>query len=46
MDPYYFLNNFNIKENENDLELYDILNMSQCGSWNLGDENCINSKHL
>ena len=35
MDPYYFLNNINI--NDDDISLHDILDIGYDGSWFLGD---------
>tara|TARA_B100000073_G_C23483711_1_gene472640 strand:- start:38 stop:406 length:369 start_codon:yes stop_codon:yes gene_type:complete len=35
MDPYYFLNN--IKINDDDISLHDILDIGYDGSWFLGD---------
>ena len=35
MDPYYFLNNINI--NDDDISLHDILDVGYDGSWILGD---------
>jgi hypothetical protein len=37
MDPFYFLD-LSIVENEEDLELQDIYDMSPDGSWRLGQE--------
>jgi len=38
MDPCYFINNINIKDNENDdISLHEILDIGFDGSWFLGD---------
>jgi len=38
MDPFYFIDDLSIVENEEGLELQDIYDMSPDGSWRLGQE--------
>ena len=38
MDPYYFINNLSIAENEEEFELHEICNSGYDGSWSLGQK--------
>jgi len=38
MDPYYFINDLSITENDEELELHDICQVGYDGSWSLGQK--------